>query len=108
VTDLARAHVAAVRKLQGNVALDRDVVNVGTGRGHSVFELLRAFTEASGCPVPHEVVGRRPGDVATSYAAVELSAHYLDWHAEYDLTRMCQDAWRWQSNNPFGFSTDSR
>jgi UDP-glucose 4-epimerase len=103
VTDLARAHVAAVRRLLDDTPLASDVINVGTGRGYSVLELLRAFNAATGRPIPHEVVPRRPGDVATSYADVAKSESDLRWHAERDIERMCEDAWRWQSNNPNGF-----
>jgi UDP-glucose 4-epimerase len=81
------------------------VLNVGTGRGHSVFEMVHAFMSASGRAVPHEVVARRPGDVAVSYADASLASSFLNWKAQRDLKRMCRDAWRWQSANPNGYCT---
>ena len=102
VMDLARAHVAALRYLQrgnrGALAL-----NVGTGKGTTVLELLDAFRQASGKPVPHEVVGRRRGDVAELWADASLARRLLGWTPEYGIERMCEDTWRWQSGNPQGY-----
>jgi len=103
VVDLATAHLAAVRQLVRNEPLEYDVVNIGTGRGYSVFELLRAFVEASGRPIVHDVVGRRPGDAAISYADAALSEAFLQWRPRRGIDAMCADAWRWQLNNPNGF-----
>jgi len=103
VVDLAEGHVAALRHLLGGAA--SITVNLGTGRGHSVLELVAAFERASGRPVPYEVVARRPGDVAACYADASLAARVLGWRATRDLERMCVDAWRWQSANPNGFAT---
>ncbi|HQS99183.1 MAG: UDP-glucose 4-epimerase GalE [Hydrogenophilales bacterium 16-64-46] len=101
VVDLARGHVAALARLS---ALDGvRVWNLGTGRGVSVLDMVRAFETASGRPVPYEIVGRRPGDVAQCWADASSAAQELGWHAEYDLARMCADSWRWQSNNPDGY-----
>lgn len=105
VTDLAQAHVAALGRLMGGRPVKHTVVNVGTGEGHSVLELLQAFMRVTGCAVPHEIVGRRDGDVAMSYADVELAHRYLGWKAARDLDRMCADTWRWQSMNPGGYAT---
>jgi UDP-glucose 4-epimerase len=102
VEDLALGHVAALRRL-----LDRPgslTVNLGTGRGHSVLEVVRANAAASGRGVPYAVVPRRPGDVAACYADPTLAQELLGWSARRDLQRMCEDSWRWQSMNPNGFS----
>ena len=101
VTDLAEGHVAAVRTL-----LDRPgslTVNLGTGRGHSVLEVVAAYAAASGREVPHRIVPRRPGDVAACWADPSLARELLGWNARHDLARMCTDSWRWQSMNPNGF-----
>ena len=103
VVDLAEGHVAALRYLLGS---DRGVTaNLGTGRGYSVLELIRAFERASGRPVAHEVVARRPGDVDASYADPGRAHRVLGWHAARDLDAMCADSWRWQRMNPNGFET---
>jgi len=103
VVDLAEGHVAALRHLLGGAG--SITVNLGTGRGHSVLELVDAFERASGRPVPYELVARRPGDVAACYADASLAARVLGWRATRDLDRMCADAWRWQRANPNGFAS---
>ena len=104
VVDLARAHADALDYL---VRADRSLtVNLGTGRGVSVLELVRGFEKASGRPVPYEIVARRPGDVAEVYADPALARELLGWEARLDVDAMCQDAWRWQSMNPNGYVTD--
>jgi UDP-glucose 4-epimerase len=101
VTDLADGHVAALNYLfQKKKSI---TVNLGTGQGHSVLELVRAFERASGRPVPYRIVGRRPGDLPAYYADATLARNELGWSARYDLDRMCADSWRWQSLNPNGF-----
>jgi len=80
-------------------------VNLGTGRGYSVLELVRAYARASGRDIPYQLVDRRPGDVASCYADPALAASLLGWRAKHDLTRMCEDSWRWQSMNPNGFES---
>ena len=101
VVDLAEGHVAALDHLaRGGDAL---TVNLGTGRGHSVLEVVRAFEAASGRRVPYEIVGRRAGDVAACWADPALAGRLLGWHATRDLAAMCRDAWRWQSMNPDGY-----
>ena len=98
VMDLAEGHVAALRHLlEGNGSL---TVNLGTGRGTSVLELVHAFERASGRPVPYEIVGRRPGDVAACYADPSLAAQTIGWRAKRDLDTMCADTWRWQLADP--------
>lgn len=102
VMDLARAHADALDYLARE---DRSLtVNLGTGRGVSVLELLRSFEKASGRDVPYEIVARRPGDVAEVYADPALANRSLGWHAELDVDAMCRDAWRWQSMNPQGYA----
>jgi UDP-glucose 4-epimerase len=101
VVDLAEGHVAALRRL-----LDHPgsfTVNLGTGRGHSVLEVVAAFAAASGRAVPYEIRPRRPGDVAACWADPTRARALLGWQARLDLARMCTDAWRWQSNNPRGY-----
>ena len=101
VVDLAEGHVAALNfLLRGQESI---WVNLGTGRGYSVLELVNAFAKASGREIPYEVVARRPGDVAACYADPALAREKLGWTARYDLQRMCEDSWRWQSANPNGF-----
>jgi UDP-glucose 4-epimerase len=104
VTDLATGHVAAIGRLMDHAVVPHAVVNLGTGQGHSVFELLYAFMRASGRAVPYDVVARREGDVAVSYANAELARRYLGWKAQRDLDRMCADSWRWQLTNPGGYA----
>ncbi|RQR58324.1 UDP-glucose 4-epimerase GalE [Burkholderia sp. Bp9125] len=101
VVDLAQGHIAALDAL-----VKRDasfVVNLGTGQGYSVLDVVRAFEKASGRPVPYELVARRPGDVAECYANPQAAADIIGWRAKYGLDEMCVDHWRWQENNPRGF-----
>jgi UDP-glucose 4-epimerase len=102
VTDLAEGHVAALRRLLE--APGSFTVNLGTGRGYSVLELVAAYARASGRPVPYEVVARRPGDVAACYADPAQAQRLLGWRSRFDLDRMCADSWRWQQLNPNGFN----
>jgi UDP-glucose 4-epimerase len=103
VVDLALGHVAALARLVNAGAPRECIVNLGTGRGHSVLEVVRAFEAASGRPVPCEIVARRPGDVATCYADATRASTLLGWQARRGLDEMCVDAWRWQAANPNGF-----
>jgi UDP-glucose 4-epimerase len=101
VVDLAVGHLRALERLQaqpGGVT-----VNLGTGTGYSVLDMVRAFEQASGKPVPYQISPRRPGDIASCYADPASAAELLGWRAERDLRAMCEDAWRWQSQNPQGF-----
>ncbi|MDR0776726.1 MAG: UDP-glucose 4-epimerase GalE [Azonexus sp.] len=101
VVDLARGHLAALNRLDqwaGVLPL-----NLGTGRGYSVLEVVAAFEQASGRPVPYRVGDRRPGDIAACYADPRRARELLGWEAEQDLAAMCVDSWRWQSMNPLGF-----
>jgi UDP-glucose 4-epimerase len=102
VVDLAEGHVAALRHLlERNASL---TLNLGTGRGHSVLEVVRAYEAASGREIPYEVVARRPGDVAACYADPSQAAEVLGWRAERSLDAMCRDSWRWQTMNPKGYA----
>lgn len=101
VVDLARAHVDAVDYLY---RMGRNLtVNLGTGRGYTVLEVVKTFERVTGRFIPVEFAPRRVGDVASCYADPELARQHLGWGAEYDLEKMCQDAWRWQSNCPDGY-----
>ena len=101
VMDLARGHVAALDYLNRK---DHSLtVNLGTGRGYSVLEVVKAFERASGRKVQVQFVARRPGDVAASYADPALAARELGWKAKLDIDAMCRDVWRWQSQNPDGY-----
>jgi len=102
VTDLAEGHVAALRWLLAHTG--SLTVNLGTGQGYSVLDLVRAYEAASGRKVPYEIVARRPGDVAACWADPTLARELLGWEARLDLARMCEDSWRWQHNNPQGFN----
>jgi UDP-glucose 4-epimerase len=101
VVDLAQGHLAALNYLQNQQA--SITVNLGTGRGVSVKELAETFARVTGVPVPYRFVDRRPGDVAACYADTRLAKEALGWQAQLGVDRMCQDAWRWQSNNPQGY-----
>ena len=102
VVDLALGHLAALDQLgQAPQCL---TVNLGTGTGYSVLDMVRAFSAASGRPIAHRFSPRRAGDVAACYADPALALQRLGWCAERDLATMCADAWRWQSNNPNGYS----
>ena len=101
VMDLAEGHVAAVEHLAGNPGYD--VINLGTGTGISVLQMVAAFERATGQPIPAEVVARRPGDAPASYADASKAARVLDWRATRSLDEMTADVWRWQSRNPNGY-----
>ena len=100
VVDLARGHLAALEALSGTSGVM--AVNLGTGQGYSVLDVVRAFEKASDRPVPYRIVPRRPGDVAQCYADPTLAKELLGWQAQRGLDEMCRDSWRWQqwaSNN---------
>ena len=101
VVDLARGHVKALEKLAQPGLL---TVNLGTGQGYSVLEVLKAFELACGHPLAYHIQPRRPGDVASCYANPDHARKMLGWKAEHDLATMCADAWRWQSQNPNGYA----
>jgi len=101
VVDLALGHLKALARLQTHAGCL--TVNLGTGTGYSVLDMVRAFEQASGRPVPYRVAPRRPGDIAACYADPQQALDLLGWQAERGLAAMCADAWRWQSGNPQGF-----
>ncbi len=102
VVDLAKGHVAALKALRKPMC---EAINLGTGNGYSVLEVVKAFEEASNRPVPYRIVDRRPGDIAACYADPAKAKELLGWEARYDMRRMCEDAWRWQSSNPQGYDS---
>jgi UDP-glucose 4-epimerase len=104
VVDLARGHLVALTALERAAGVQ--TVNLGTGRGYSVLEVIAAFEKASGRRVPYSIVPRRPGDVAACYADPAFAQAQLGWIAEFDLDAMCRDAWRWQEANPEGYPAD--
>ncbi len=101
VVDLARGHLKALDALAASPG--RLVCNLGTGRGYSVLEVIKAFEAASGRAVPYRMGPRRSGDVAVCYADPAYAGNVLGWTAQYGLDAMCRDAWRWQSRNPDGY-----
>ena len=101
VVDLARGHVLALDYLARNQGLF--TVNLGTGQGCSVLDMVNAFKLASGREIPYRIVARRAGDIACCYADPALAKQMLGWSAQYGIDRMCEDAWRWQSMNPAGY-----
>lgn len=123
VVDLARGHVKALDYMGGKVGDGKPrgigsyagptaadgtrsgvaIFNLGTGKGSSVLEVIHAFEKACGKELPYKIVGRRPGDIAENYAACNKAADELGWVAQYDLAKMCEDTWNWQSHNPNGY-----
>lgn len=101
VVDLAAGHVKALQKLDSHPGLV--TYNLGTGNGLSVLDLVKAFSEASGQEIPYEIVDRRPGDIAMCYADPKRANEELGWKAQYGVKEMCEDSWRWQSQNPNGY-----
>ena len=103
VVDLAVGHVKAIEKMRTSKGVH--IYNLGTGVGYSVLDVVKAYEKACGKELPYKICPRRPGDIATNYAACDKAREELGWVAEYDLARMCEDAWRWQSNNPNGYNS---
>lgn len=106
VVDLAKGHVCALKAISSNCGLA--IYNLGTGRGYSVLEVVKAFEEASGMKVPYSIKPRRSGDIATCYSNPAKAAAELGWKALYGIEQMCRDAWNWQKNNPDGYSSDKQ
>jgi len=102
VMDLAEAHVAALDALAGGLR-GATPINIGTGVGNSVLEVIEAAGAAVGAPIPYEIVQRRPGDIAQTWAATDRAAELLGWRSTRDLDDMLRDHWRWQSTNPTGY-----
>ena len=101
VVDLAEGHVAALDWLEREGGML--TVNLGTGQGYSVLDMVRAFEKGSGRPVPYQVVARRPGDIAACWADPSLARRLLGWEAKRGIDAMCADTWRWQTKNPEGY-----
>ena len=101
VLDLSHGHVKALEKLSENPGLV--TYNLGTGKGYSVLELVNAFSKASGKEIPYKITERRPGDIAACYADPTKAEKELGWKAKYGIDEMCEDSWRWQSQNPNGY-----
>ena len=100
VVDLARGHVAALQHMKAGA----NVYNLGTGSGTSVLEIIKAFSKACGRDLPYEIKPRRAGDIAACYADCSKAERELGWRAELSVEQACADSWRWQSQNPNGFS----
>lgn len=105
VVDLAKGHVAALKKLLTTDA-GWDAYNLGAGRGISVLEVVKAYEQACGKPIPYKILPRREGDLAEFYADAAKAKSELGWEVELDIDAMVSDTWRWQSNNPEGFPTE--
>lgn len=103
VVDLALGHLKALERLQQHA--ECHTVNLGTGVGYSVLDMVRAFERASAKPIPYKIAPRRAGDIAACYADPALALSLLGWRAERGLDLMCADAWRWQSANPKGYAS---
>ena len=104
VMDLAKGHLHALERLKD---FDKVMtINLGTGRGYSVLEMVKAFEEASGRTVPYRITDRRPGDIAACYADPDYAREVLGWEAKRGIEEMCRDAWRWQHQNPDGYGSD--
>ena len=101
VVDLARGHVKALYKIEEKAGLK--IYNLGTGVGYSVLDIVKNFEKASGVKIPYVIVDRRPGDADASYSDASLAQKELGWEAQYGILDMCEDSWRWQSQNPNGY-----
>ena len=101
VLDLAHGHILALKKLMSGSGLG--IYNLGTGKGYSVLDMVKAFEKASGKKVPYVIAPRRSGDIAECYASTALAKQELGFECKYDLSDMCEDSWRWQSQNPNGY-----
>ena len=101
VVDLAKGHVKALKKIEEKAGLN--IYNLGTGTGYSVLDIVKNFEEANNIKLPYVFKDRRPGDIATCYSDATKAKEELGWVAEYGIKDMCEDSWRWQSNNPNGY-----
>ena len=99
--DLAIGHVKAIKKLEDKEGVL--IYNLGTGHGYSVLDVVKAYEKACGKPIPYEIKERRPGDIASCYADPTKAKEELGWVAERGIEEMCEDSWRWQSQNPDGY-----
>ncbi|HOQ76281.1 MAG TPA: UDP-glucose 4-epimerase GalE [Thermoclostridium sp.] len=101
VVDLAKGHISALEKVLTSAGID--AVNLGTGEGYSVLDVVKSFENANGIKIPYKVTGRRPGDIDICFADTSKALRVLDWKAEKTLEDMCRDSWNWQKNNPDGY-----
>lgn len=101
VVDLAKGHVKAIDKIKENPGVK--IYNLGTGKGYSVLDIVKAFGKACGHEIPYVIKERRPGDIATCYSDASLAKKELGWEAEYGIEEMCADSWNWQKMNPNGY-----
>lgn len=101
VVDLALGHIKAVEKVENNEGLF--IYNLGTGKGYSVLDVVKAFEKASGVNIPYKIGPRRDGDIATCYSDPNKAEKELGWKAQRDIEEMCEDSWRWQKQNPNGY-----
>ena len=104
VVDLAKGHVKALKKIEENPGLA--IYNLGTGKGYSVLDIVKNFEAATGVKIPYVIKPRRAGDIATCYCDASKAAKELGWTAENGIREMCEDSWRWQSNNPNGYEDE--
>eukprot|EP00871_Galdieria_phlegrea_P004075 jgi/Galph1/4669/GphlegSOOS_G3331.1 len=104
VVDLAKGHVAALRKMESQPT-GWIAVNLGTGKGYSVLDIVKAFSKAAGKPIPYKIAPRREGDIASLFADPSFAREFLGWKAELGIDDMCRDTWKWQSSNPNGYRT---
>lgn len=103
VVDLAKGHIKAIEWTESHTGCE--AVNLGTGNGHSVLEVVKAFEDASGVAVPYEIKPRRGGDVAENFCDTKKAEELLGWRAVYGIDKMCADGWNWQKNNPNGYNS---
>lgn len=101
VVDLAKGHLAALTRVEKQAGVS--VYNLGTGKGYSVLDVVKAFEKANGVKIPYRIADRRPGDIDECYADPSKALSELGWKTEFDLEKMCEDSWRWQKNNPEGY-----
>jgi UDP-glucose 4-epimerase len=106
VVDLANAHVKAIEFLNKSDNIKPLIVNLGTGTGYSVLDMVKAFEKASNKKIPYKIVARRVGDIAKCYADPSFAKEVLGWEAKKTIEDMCEDSWRWQSQNPDGYNND--
>lgn len=104
VVDLAKGHVKAIDKIKENPGVK--IYNLGTGKGYSVLDIVKAFSKACGHEIPYVIKERRPGDIASCYSDASLAKKELGWEAEYGIEEMCADSWNWQKMNPDGYGED--
>ena len=101
VVDLANGHLAALDKLKEGSGVY--TFNLGTGKGYSVLDVVKAFEKACGKPIPYVIAPRRAGDIDECYADPTYAKNVLKWSAKFGIDKMCEDSWRWQKNNPDGY-----